>query len=118
MSSTPARIEEATTELKVAGTLDDVWEGEMVGVKVAGLEVLLVNMDGDIKAYENRCPHQAWALDQGDFDGERIVCSRHLWEFDAATGKGINPDDCALRALTCKVDDEGNVWVGGSGPSP
>ncbi|WP_368861396.1 Rieske 2Fe-2S domain-containing protein [Frankia tisae] len=28
------------------------------------------------------CPHQASELDEGDFDGETIVCARHLWEIE------------------------------------
>jgi len=55
--------------------------------------VLLVNVDGDVRAYRNQCPHQAWALSEGDFDGETITCARHMWEFDARSGKGGQPGE-------------------------
>ena len=47
-------------------SLDDLWEGDMIAVTVDGEAVLLVNIDGNVRAYSNRCPHQASALDEGD----------------------------------------------------
>jgi toluene monooxygenase system ferredoxin subunit len=86
--------------------LDELWEGDMAGVEVAGVDVLLVNLDGRIRAYENRCPHQGGALDEGDFDGSTIVCGRHLWEFDADSGAGINPAGEQLTTYPCRVTDD------------
>jgi toluene monooxygenase system ferredoxin subunit len=88
-----------------AGDPDDLWAGEMTGVVVGGTSVLLVNVDGDVRAYENRCPHQGWPLDEGEFDGETITCAHHLWEFDARTGLGVNPAGSWLTALPCRVTD-------------
>jgi toluene monooxygenase system ferredoxin subunit len=92
-------------------SLDDLWEGDMEPVEVAGQKVLLVNADGEVRAYLNRCPHQAWALDDGYFDGEKIVCSNHSWEFDARSGCGINPGDCQLTSFPCMVNDEEMICV-------
>lgn len=83
----------------------------MVGVEIASTKVLIVNADGDLHAYQNRCPHQAWALDEGDFDGETITCSRHQWQFNARSGAGINPADCALIRYPVTVNEEGTVCV-------
>ena len=33
---------------------DDLWEGDMTAVKVDGETVLLVNVDGTVRAYSNR----------------------------------------------------------------
>jgi toluene monooxygenase system ferredoxin subunit len=99
------------SEWTEVSTLDDVWEGEMTSVTVEGKSVLLVNVDGQVRAYENRCPHQAWALDEGDFDGEQITCMRHMWVFDAATGRGVNPTNCALKPYPSSVDDDGTIRV-------
>ncbi|SFP19576.1 Rieske 2Fe-2S domain-containing protein [Amycolatopsis rubida] len=108
---TNAGSAQATGTWRKAIELDELWEGEMTGVEVAGTKVLLVNLDGDVRAYENRCPHQEWALDEGDFDGEKITCSRHLWEFDAASGAGVNPTDCRLKAFPCRVTSDDTVEV-------
>lgn len=94
-----------TSVWQKAGDQDDLWAGEMTAVDVHGTNVLLVNVDGDVRAYENRCPHQGWPLDEGDFDGATITCAHHLWEFDARTGLGLNPSDAWLTALPCRVTD-------------
>jgi len=91
--------------------IDDLWEGDMAPVEVRGTKVLLINIDGQVRAYENRCPHQAWALDEGDFDGEVLTCVRHMWSFDAATGAGVNPSDCALTSFPCDVGPDGIIRV-------
>lgn len=92
-------------------SIDDLWEGDMIAVDVAGQSVLLVNVDGNVRAYANRCPHQASALDEGDLDGQTLTCATHLWEFDALTGAGVNPDDACLRGFPCKVGDDGTIHV-------
>lgn len=91
--------------------LDELWEGDMAGVTVGSTHVLLVNVDGEIRAYRNRCPHQAWPLSDGDLDGRTLTCINHMWEFDAVTGKGINPDDCALTSFPVQVDEDGMICV-------
>ena len=90
---------------------DELWEGDMTAVEVGRLAILLVNVDGEIRAYRNRCPHQEWPLDDGDLDGRTLTCSNHMWEFDVLTGRGINPDDCALVSYPCRVDDVGMICV-------
>jgi toluene monooxygenase system ferredoxin subunit len=92
-------------------SLDDLWEGDLAAVTVAGQSVLLVNVDGTVRAYSNRCPHQASGLDEGDLDGKTLTCAKHLWEFDAVTGQGINPDDARLTSFGCKVGDDGAIYV-------
>ena len=92
-------------------SLDDLWEGDMTAVSVDGVPVLLVNVDGEVRAYANRCPHQASALDEGDLDGATLTCAKHLWEFNAVTGCGINPDDARLVPYGCRVADDGAISV-------
>ena len=91
--------------------VDDLWEGDMTAVLVDGEPVLLVNVDGTVRAYSNQCPHQASALDQGDLDGGTLTCATHLWEFNAVTGLGINPDDAQLKSYGCQVADDGTIYV-------
>lgn len=92
-------------------SIDDLWEGDMAAVDVNGQPVLLVNVDGAVRAYSDRCPHQASSLADGDLDGQTLTCATHLWEFNALTGKGINPDDACLTGYACQVDDDGTIHV-------
>jgi toluene monooxygenase system ferredoxin subunit len=86
-----------------AATVDDVWSGEKLGVTVEGVPVLLVNVDGVVHAYEDRCAHQAVPLSDGRLEGCVLTCRAHEWTFDARTGQGINPSTVALRVLPVRV---------------
>ena len=86
--------------------LDDLWEGDIEGVEVGGCKVIIVNVDGAVRAYQDRCPHQEWPLSDGDLDGEVLTCINHMWEFNAVTGQGINPADEALFPIPCKVEGD------------
>jgi toluene monooxygenase system ferredoxin subunit len=100
-----------TTRWRETINVDDLWEGDMTAVTVDGESVLLVNIDGTVRAYSNWCPHQASPLDEGDLDGEKLTCSRHMWEFNARTGCGINPDDARLKSFGCLAGDDGTIYV-------
>ncbi|MEB4590693.1 Rieske 2Fe-2S domain-containing protein [Candidatus Thiothrix sp. Deng01] len=99
-------------------TLDDVWEGEMAAYTVNGHEIVLVCADGgEIHAFQGVCPHQDIALSEGKFDGKKLICRAHLWQFDAETGKGINPEDCALANYPVRVEGE-DIFVSTEGVEP
>ncbi|AHV93452.1 Rieske (2Fe-2S) protein [Bordetella holmesii] len=106
-------MSEASTKLQwhEVSHIDDIWEGEMTGVEVNGKKVLLINTDGDIHAYHDRCPHQQWPLHDGDLSDGVLTCAQHLWQFDVTTAKGINPSTCQLHKYPCQVDDSGNIQV-------
>jgi toluene monooxygenase system ferredoxin subunit len=88
-------------------TRDDLWEGEMQSFEIDGQEILLVCADGgDIKAFQGMCPHQDVPLVEGKSDGKTVICRAHLWQFDACTGKGINPSDCALAEFPVRVEGD------------
>ena len=99
-------------------SLDDLWEGEMEAFTVNQQEILLVCAEGgEVKAFQGICPHQDIPLVDGKFDGTKIICRAHLWQFDAGTGKGINPDDCALAEYPVRIEGE-DVLVSTDGVTP
>jgi toluene monooxygenase system ferredoxin subunit len=89
---------------------DELWIGEMVGLELRGKRVLIVNVDGDIRAYEDRCLHRSLPLSRGKLIGSRLFCGAHEWEYDACTGQGINPSGVALRRYEVQVE-EGEILV-------
>lgn len=95
-----------------------LWPGEMKGLLVETTKVLLVNVGGDVRAYEDSCPHRGVALSCGILEASgTLTCAMHLWQYDARTGKGLNPRGVALRRLPMKLED-GGIWVeveGGAG---
>ncbi len=99
-------------------TVDDLWEGEMEAFSVNGHEVLLVCAEGGaVKAFQGMCPHQDISLAEGKFDGEKIICRAHLWQFAACNGKGINPADCALAEYPVKLEGD-DILVKTEGVTP
>jgi toluene monooxygenase system ferredoxin subunit len=93
-----------TTHTPVAA-LDAVRERGMTAVQVGTVRVLLVLVDGEVRAYDNRCPHRAWPLERGTLAGGVLTCANHRYAFDVATGRGIDPGGCDLVAYPCRVDD-------------
>jgi toluene monooxygenase system ferredoxin subunit len=82
---------------------DALWAGEMIGVEVGGVPVLLVAVDEQVLAYEDRCLHQQVKLSTGRLDGSVLTCSAHEWSYDVCTGCGLNPDNVRLRALPVRI---------------
>jgi nitrite reductase/ring-hydroxylating ferredoxin subunit len=91
---------------RLAARRDDLWVGEMKGVVVDGVPVLLVSLEDGVRAYEDRCLHKGVALSAGRLSGTRLVCSVHAWEYDAASGQGKNPERICLRAFPVEVVGE------------
>ena len=60
---------------RYAGSLDDIWAGEMTAVNLGAADVLLCNLDGTLVAYEDRCPHLASPLSEGALDGGVLTCA-------------------------------------------
>jgi len=92
------------------GTVDDVWIGEKVGVEVGGRLVMLVNVDGIVCAYEDRCLHKGVRLSEGRLDGSVLTCAAHGWQYDVRTGAGINPENVRLTRYPVQIDG-GDVLV-------
>jgi toluene monooxygenase system ferredoxin subunit len=91
--------------LKIA-TLDDVWSGEMIGVAVDGISVLLINVEGTVHAYIDACPHLGTPLSRGSLRETVLTCATHQWQFDAQTGCGINPLSACLEPLSLKIQGD------------
>jgi toluene monooxygenase system ferredoxin subunit len=88
----------------------DLWSGEMRGIELHGRKILLVNVDGTVNAFPDRCLHQAMPLSAGKLVGCVLTCAAHEWEYDARTGAGINPQGVALRRYPLQIRD-GAIWI-------
>jgi toluene monooxygenase system ferredoxin subunit len=86
--------------------------GEMRGIVMGALKVLLVNLGGDVIAYEDSCPHRGVALSCGELDpaSGALTCGMHFWRYDARTGEGLDHNGAALRRLGMKEED-GGIWI-------
>jgi toluene monooxygenase system ferredoxin subunit len=86
--------------------IEDLWSGEMMGLEVNGESVLLVNVDNQIYAYADVCPHQKSRLSEGTLTDKILRCGRHHWEFDVCSGSGVNPQSACLRMFPIRINGE------------
>jgi toluene monooxygenase system ferredoxin subunit len=91
-------------------TLDDLWGGEMIGLSVEGQHIVLVNVDDVVRVYVDACPHMRTRLSQGSLQGRVLTCATHHWQFDACTGRGINPETACLEEFPVRIEN-GDIWV-------
>ncbi|HTW86174.1 MAG TPA: non-heme iron oxygenase ferredoxin subunit [Candidatus Sulfotelmatobacter sp.] len=80
-------------------------------VEVAGVEILLCNVDGSIYAVEDVCTHDGGPLDQGTLEGCRVMCPRHGALFDVTTGAALTlPAVIPLPTYPVRVEGD-DVYV-------
>ena len=83
--------------------LTDLRRGEMLGRSLEGRKILLVRTDAGIHAYEDRCAHLGVPLSQGTLQGQVITCHAHHFQYDADTGRGINPRAVCLKTFAVAI---------------
>ncbi|MGB8910093.1 MAG: non-heme iron oxygenase ferredoxin subunit [Candidatus Cybelea sp.] len=87
--------------------VSEIAPGTTRRVVVDSLEVLLCNVDGKIYAIEDLCTHDGGPLDQGELEGERVVCPRHGATFDVRTGDALTLP-AVVPLITFEVQVEGD----------
>ena len=93
-------------------------------VRAMLLEVPLVigrDSAGNPFALRDVCPHRAFPLSFGEFDGENVECAYHGWQFDAHTGQCRHiPSLTADSKLKCEriyagsfpcAERDGYIWA-------
>jgi len=63
----------------------------MLMVQVDATDILLVNLEGRIRAYQGICSHEYFELDKGFLTGDSLTCALHLSRFDLLTGEALDP---------------------------
>ncbi|HEU5058134.1 MAG TPA: Rieske (2Fe-2S) protein [Kofleriaceae bacterium] len=68
--------------------------GQVVAAREGGRDLAVcVLEDGRVFALPDRCPHDGGRLSDGFVERGRLVCSRHGWELDPATGRRIRNEN-------------------------
>lgn len=79
---------------------------------VAGREIVLCDVDGEVYALDGICTHEDLPLDGGEVDDGVLECPWHGATYDACTGRVLGlPATTSLRTYPVRVDEEGNVFV-------
>jgi 3-phenylpropionate/trans-cinnamate dioxygenase ferredoxin subunit len=76
--------------VKIAET-KDVLKKQMQVFNVKGREILLINLEGEFHAFDNRCPHMGYPLFFGSLEGDTLTCGFHSAKFNVRTGESVGP---------------------------
>ena len=113
----------------VVAALADIPPGARKRVDVAGRPIVVFNVEGELFAVSNRCPHAGGSLEHaqqvglvessgpGSYSysrkGEIIRCPWHGWEFDLRTGKSwCDPSTVKVRYYAVTVEPGAKVVEG------
>jgi nitrite reductase/ring-hydroxylating ferredoxin subunit len=108
----------------VVARAEDLPPGSRRIVKVGTRSIGVFNVDGELFALRNRCPHQGGPLCLGPTDGlataklngneppevvweragEIVRCPWHSWEFDLRTGEAVFGEGYRVRAYRAYVE--------------
>jgi toluene monooxygenase system ferredoxin subunit len=89
---------------------DEIWSGEMRAIAIEDKQVLLLRIDHELYAYEDRCAHLGFPLSSGTLESGVLTCSVHHYCYDARSGCGINPKNVRLKSFAVR-EDAGRNWV-------
>jgi NAD(P)H-dependent nitrite reductase small subunit len=95
--------------------LADLPPGSSTRVYMGSQQIALFNVDGQVYAINNRCPHARGPLCEGKLhangSGPAVTCPWHRADFDLATGSVIDgPISAPVRTYAVKIEDE-HVYV-------
>lgn len=76
------------------------------------------NRSGDVRAFDNRCPHRGMRLSYGFVRGESLTCIYHGWQYGTdgvcryipAHPDLTPPSTLCVKAFAC-VEKSGLIWV-------
>ena len=92
--------------------VDEVPDGTMKMAWVDGTDqVLVVNVDGTIRAYQGICSHEYFELDKGFLTAGSLTCALHLSRFDLTTGDALDPPAELPLAMYEVVVVDGRVTI-------
>ena len=96
--------------VRVCGVAEAPQRGQAMEADAAGVPVCLANVNGELGALANRCPHRGGPLGQGWVEGESVVCPWHSWTFNVKTGVAEFPVHERVAVYPVKVEG-GDVLV-------
>ena len=104
-------------EVEVA-RVEELSPGTGTAVYVAGRDIAVFNLGGEIVAIGNECPHASGSLGHGPLEGEIVICPQHGWEFDVRSGACMTvPGESVPRYATRLAGDVILVDVGDEAPA-
>lgn len=77
----------------------------------AGKSLALFNVDGQLYAIDDSCPHQGASLCGGRLEGKVIQCCAHGLRFNLASGYLLNSTALKVASYPVEVQEDGRVFI-------
>jgi 3-phenylpropionate/trans-cinnamate dioxygenase ferredoxin subunit len=91
--------------------VEDLPPGSRRAVDVDDVIIIVFNLNGEYYAIEDVCTHDYSSLDEGELDGDQIICPRHGARFNLKTGAALTaPAYEPIPTFPVRVED-GTVQV-------
>jgi len=94
----------------------DLVPGQSTTVSVDGREIAVFNVDGEIFATDDSCPHAGSSLGFGRLDGNVVTCRAHGLRFDVTTGKNVVSPSWGIETFPVKIEN-GKICLAVHSPS-
>lgn len=110
--------------------VDELGEGDRQIIEANGVEIGVLNVDGELHAISNVCAHMGGPVCEGKVQGTlvgeyegpgkrvnetfsddlAIACPLHGWEYDLETGVHLGDDDIRIPTYDV-VTEDGYIYV-------
>lgn len=94
----------------------DLPEGSRKLIRHFDKRIAIFRTAHDVYAVDNRCPHQGYALLQGDLKEEMLTCAWHNWKFALDEGGLCTFGGENVRSYPTELRD-GAVWIDVTDPA-
>ena len=92
------------SEFVEAARVDQIPPGTGATVKVAGMEIAIFNVDGNVYAIGDSCSHAGASLGAGKLNGKVVTCRAHGLRYDVTTGQ-VTTGGFGVASYPAKVVD-------------
>jgi nitrite reductase (NADH) small subunit len=90
--------------IKVGSVSDIPKDGARVVKTAQGDIAVFRNMQDEIFALRDKCPHKGGPLSQGIIYGRKVACPLHNWNIELDSGKAVMPDEGCAATYPVRVE--------------
>ncbi len=101
-----AKVTAVSEQWRAAARVGDVRAGDVIGVTVDGVAMVL-GLDGErYFALQRQCVHRGGDLSEGIVSRGHVICPNHGWRFSTATGEHADASEYCLVTYAVRVVDD------------
>ena len=107
MNNLPKKAAMSAEQWIEVGTVSDIpKDGARVVKTPLGDIAVFRNLQDEIFALRDKCPHKGGPLSQGIIYGRTVACPLHNWSIALETGIAVAPDEGCAASFPVRVDGE------------